>query len=82
MEFTIYRVHAERKVTSWDIDNIPYDDYEEVLNDLFSSKLEAIRKAQQLFDRGKADWVRVSKMIVAEKGVRIVNKKIYNKFRK
>lgn len=82
MEYTVYEVCAERKVISLDIDGVPYEDYERVFDDLFSSKVNAIRKSQQLFDRREADWVVVTRVSITEKGMRRGKKSIYRKFRR
>ena len=69
MEYTVFKVLAERDVEQHDIDCVPNVSSEEFFSDMFSSRKKAIRKAQKIFAKNIC-FVRVIKLIISEKGTK------------
>lgn len=75
---TIYEVLAHDIVEYPDMDCVMQSRYEEVYDNMFTSRVNAIAKAQSLFAKKEADWVRVIELTVGEHGIE-ERKRIYNK---
>ena len=80
MECKVYKVVAEHEVELPDMDGIYYKDFEKFFEDMYSSKVYAIRKAQKLASKHVC-YVRVSEIVISVNGV-IGNRVVYRKFNK
>lgn len=80
MDYTVYRILASNEVQVPDMDGVLYGKDELVFNDMFSSKTNAIAKAQELFADG-VDWVRVIEVVITENGATRKGR-IFNKYYK
>ena len=67
MEYKVYQVIADRIEYKPDMDGIYYESYEDFFNDLFPSRVSAIRKAQKLASRFDC-YVRVLLVKITERG--------------
>ena len=84
MEITLYRVIAEREVEEWDADRVPYITSERFLDDLYPTKIDAIRVAQKTHSK-RICYVRVLRIVIGKRGEqssKLVYKKLYQKLRK
>lgn len=76
---TIYEVLAKTNVEHPDMDCVMQTNYEEVYDNMFTSRVKAIAKAQSLFAKKEAHWVGVIKLTVGNRGIE-ERKRVYNKF--
>lgn len=76
MKYVVYTVHAEANTYALDCDGVSYKTSEPIFDDMFSSKVKAIAKAQSLFAK-RADWAFVREVVITENGIR-KGKRIYN----
>lgn len=76
---TIYKVLATETIEHPDMDGVMQSYNEEIYDNMFTSRVNAIAKAQSLFAKKDAHWVGVIKLTIGNRGIE-ERKRVYNKY--